>query len=193
MPRKLEARIGRQIFDVEGLDDVDHEVGAGNTADARLRQLLRRSALGRRHVHRGRQRGRPPRPRRSWTRWSQLAPAAPRSPRPPPRLRPGTCADSPADADVFVPWRFSLDAHARRPAATPANRAIGQYYRRGETREDVQPRRCFRSLASVIRRGRLALRPPRTADHASSAAGSGGLPRMRSEAFSAIISTQALM
>ena len=55
------SRVRRQIFDIEGLDDVDHEVGAGNAADPRSRQVLRRSALGRRHVHRRRQRGRPSR------------------------------------------------------------------------------------------------------------------------------------
>jgi hypothetical protein len=53
------SRVRRQIFDIEGLDDVDHEVGAGNATDPR--QFLRRRGLGDRDLHGGRQRGRPPR------------------------------------------------------------------------------------------------------------------------------------
>ncbi len=47
--------VGRQVLDVERLDDVDHEVGPGDAFDAR--QLARRLGLGRCNLHRRRQRG----------------------------------------------------------------------------------------------------------------------------------------
>ena len=49
------------VLDVERLDDVDHEIGAGSAADARRRQFARRSGFRRRHMRRRRQRGGHPR------------------------------------------------------------------------------------------------------------------------------------
>ena len=54
-PAEAGGGIGGQIFDVQTLDHVDHEIRARDAPDAR--QVLRCSGLGRRNAHAGRQSG----------------------------------------------------------------------------------------------------------------------------------------